>query len=175
MVSPGPGFEMIQSYGFPGEGTGELTCATVFQSRRRGALLVELGGGSLLDLASTLTVNYNSTTGVPVEQTLTLQIPAGAEPDASGHYFTEYGVQKTTALALLMHDIHRAAEIYGEDPETAGALVAGAADRFASDLAALIEIEPDDEEALRTELEMAQALEHLMSEGARQGTLYGGF
>jgi Ca-activated chloride channel homolog len=174
-VTPGPPFDLIRGYGFPGDTAGALSASTIFLSKARGALLVELGGGSLPDLSTTLEISYLTPAGDPVSQTLSLAMPPEASADESGRYFTEYGVQKTTALALVMHDLHQAAVIYGESQAAAATLAENGANRFRDDLEALVQIKPEDEAALRTDLAMAEALAVLMRGGAPQGTLYGGF
>ncbi len=172
-ATPGNVFTVDNGYGFPG-GSGELHSATIFASNRRGALMIELTGGQFDLLSANLALSYTTPRGDPVEQTIDLQIPAGAELDDAGRYFTQYSVQKTTALALLTDNLHQAAEVYKADSEQAVSLVSNAVTQFESDIDALISQNPADETALRRELQMANDLLILMQEGAPQNSLYGG-
>jgi Ca-activated chloride channel family protein len=171
-VEPAVGFNLGQGYGFPGD-DGELRTATVFLSRRRGALLLRLDGGPFEQLGANLSLSYRTPEGGSLNQTLNLSLPGGAMLDHAGRYFEQYSVQKTTALALLVHGMHRAADLYMEERETSLQLMSSAAERFASDAEALIAQNPADRIDLERELKLAQDMLHLMQAGARQGTLYG--
>ena len=63
--------------------------------------------------------------------------------------------------------MREAAELYGEDSQTAIALLEKLVSRFEADIEATAATD------LQKELELAQALLKLMEEGAEQGTLYG--
>jgi len=173
-VTPAPGFTVDRGYGFPGEDT-ELRAASVFLSRKRGALAVRLAGATPNDLGATVNLSYRDRQGNERGQTLVLDLPDGAEPDEHGRTFTQYGTGKMTALALLTDALHEAAELYLAEREESLAIMARAVERFAVDVDALRGENPADVPALETELAFAEAMQALMIEGARQGDLYGGF
>jgi Ca-activated chloride channel family protein len=174
VVRPNPanGFTLGQGYGFPGA-SGELRAATMFLSRRRGALLLRLDGGPFEQLAADLELGYHTPEGDPINQMLNLSLPGGAHLDDAGRYFEQYSPQKTTALALLVDGMHQAAELYRDQREESLHLMGTTVERFASDIEALVALMPEDRIDLERELNLAEDMLKLMREGARQGTLYG--
>jgi Ca-activated chloride channel family protein len=173
-VDPGDGFEVEAGYGFPGRGR-TLRAATVFLSRRRGALVLRLHGGELAAFGAGLKLGYVDPAGNPVTENLDLRVPAGAAPDASGRWFEQVAVGTSTALALLVDGMHKAAVLYGSHRSEAVSLMAEVADRFQEDALALAAQGQGDGPDLGNETALARDLLQLMRDGRRQGDLYGGF
>lgn len=170
-LTPAAGFVVADTYGFPAAEEGEmpaLDVATLFLSRRKGALLIrltpeqgdELGG---LSVASRLTY----TTPEGQDYTENIEVAYNDEElDERGQYFQQESVGKTVALALLVEAMHDAAEQYAEDQQAAVDIMTAALERFSADAEAL------DDEALTPEVDLANELLRLMEEGAEQGDLY---
>ena len=76
-------------------------------------------------------------------------------------------VGRTVALALLVDGMKAAAEVYGEDPETAIARMEAVCARINRDVDDL------QDAALEPERDLAQAILQLMIAGAAQGDMYG--
>ncbi len=171
-VTPGAGFSVADTYGFPAREEGAapgFEVSTIFLSKSKGALLIRVtpdDGETLDGWASAATLGYESADGEPVEQRIDLAY-GGQELDESGQYFEQPGVHKTVALALLTTSMGDAAEQYGTDSAAALETLETAINRFAEHVEVL------DDEALGAELEFARQLVQLMREGAEQGDLYG--
>lgn len=175
-LTPGDATLLSGAYGFPGAGTdgsAKLDVASVFLSRRRGALLVRLGRDGDLPAAgatANLTLSYARPDGTTVDSSLALDwsslAPDTAAPDATAAY-SQPETGRTVSLALLVTGLHDAADAYGTDPTAAVARAQQAVDRLQSDAEAL------DDDELRAETPFAQNVLRLMQEGAPQGTLYG--
>ncbi len=169
-VRPAPGLAIADGYGFPA-GFAEdpsLEVATVFLSKRRGALLVSLRETELaaLDgLAADLDLSWRNPAGVT--RTSALHVARDGNLDDRGQWFAQASTARTTALALLVSGMHDAADQYGNDRDAALAIMQAAADRFEADAAALAE------PALDVEVALGRELLRLMQTGAPQGTLYG--
>lgn len=169
---PAAGFTVVEAYGFPGdeESVEEVsrTSATVFLSRKKGGLLLELApspAGAIPSTSASLRVDYLDTEGNAFHDELSAQYQS--EPlDAEGRWFAQPSVAKCTALALLVSAMRDAAEAYESDPATAVAILQPARDRFASDAAAV------GDGAIDPEIAFADALLALMTAGAPQGTFY---
>lgn len=167
------GFRLAASYGFPGadgEAEASLEVATVFLSRRKGAMLVQLRpveAGAFEAAQATLSLGYATVDGTPMTESLAVRYD-GQALDDGGRYLPQLGLAKTIALALLVSGMRDAAERYGTDHAAAVATLEAARDRYAADIAGLAD------EALDAELVFADALLALMRSGAPQGTLYGG-
>ena len=173
-AAPGPGLAVDAAYGFPqgpnAEPQTELEVSTVFLSRRKGALLVSVAptvAGALDELAATVSLAYRTAAGEPRRVELTTARD-GAEVDERGQWFAQPAVARTTALALLVSGMHQAADVYGEDPEAAEAIMRAADERFTADAAALTA------PALEPEVALSHAMLALIVERAEQGTFYGG-
>jgi len=173
-VDPPEGFSLVKAYGFPAGGeedevVAELEVATVFLSRRKGAMLLELqppAEGSVEDLAVTGKLAYTTPGGQDVSETIAAAYD-GSPLDERGHWYAQHNVGRTVALALLVDGMHTAASAYAEDREAAVATMEGVAARFDADVAAL------DDEDLPVEVALAEALLELMRDGAEQKSLYG--
>ena len=159
-------------YGFPGEPESEaevsLSVATIFLSRGRGALLLELApetDGAIASANASVRVDYLDLAGRGVHDEISASYQ-GQAVDAEGRWFEQVGVAKTTALALLVSAMREAAELYGSDAAGAIAVLQPARDRFASDAAAI------GDGAIDPELAFADALLALMNQGAEQGSAY---
>ena len=166
---------MADAYGFPSgeedeqDQTPGFEVASVFLSKRKGALLIRLATeqeGDITSLSATGRLTYTTPDGEDVEEDL--EASYEDEPlDERGQYFEQPSVGKTVALALLVDGMHEAAEQYADDSEAAVATMGTVVDRFAADAEAL------DDDALTPELELARELLRLMESGAEQGDLYG--
>lgn len=171
-VTPATGYSLRNSYGFPGApgSSAKLEATTVFLSRKKGGLLLELAAGAeapitAMSLAGAL--SYVRTDGMPVSERLSIDA-AGATLDGRGMYFQQPSVGKAVALAILTSAMKEAASLYGIDRTGAIQRMQQAADRIAQDAAAL------KEPSLDPEVKLAADLLALMKSGARQdlsGTL----
>ncbi|MFW5920546.1 MAG: vWA domain-containing protein [Polyangiales bacterium] len=167
------GFGVVEGYGFPtgeAEGQASMEVSTVFLSERKGALLLQLaplGDTAMSELAVSGRLSYTTPAGEPVEQSLELQVPAESVP-AEGSWFEQPGVEKTTALALLVSGMREAAELYGSDRDAAVETMRAAYERFEADAEAI------DDPAIGEEVGFAGQMLELMQSGASQETFYGG-
>jgi Ca-activated chloride channel family protein len=158
--------------GFPAASDGEqigLKAETVFLSKRKGALLVELtspDGESPTGLGGNFSLAYTLTDGTPIEDTAAFAYD-GSALDTRGQWFAQHGVARTTALAVLTDSMHEAAKLYENDKILAKEMMRLANDRFIADAEVLAD------EDLGIEVEFSAALTQLMEQGAPQGTLYG--
>lgn len=170
VVQPSDGVSVSRGFGFPGQGEegASLEVASVFLSKRKGALLLELSGLGEQGFKANAALSYETRDGERVEQTLEAHHD-GQGLDERGHSFEQRSVAKATALALLVSGMREAAEAYQGDAAVAVERMTTVAERIGADAAAL------DDEALDAEVELAQALLALMESGAPQGDLYGGY
>ncbi|MFT3773864.1 MAG: VWA domain-containing protein [Minicystis sp.] len=163
------------SYGFPESASGPsagLDVSTVFLSKRRGALLLELGKAQ--DAAITtgdgvsLSLSYNDPQGTSHQTTLT---PAfdGAPLDARGVSIKQPGLARTVSLALFTTAVRASLEVYAADKEQAVVTLEAALARLTADAAATGDTDLD------TEAKFWPKLLDLMKSGAAQSDLYGGF
>ena len=167
-INPCSGFTVADSYGFPGEEPG-LDVATVFLSKRKGALLLRLTPAIHIPMASLCVDNrlsYTTPEGAPVIETLKVAYPQG-DLDTRGMVFEQNSVGKTVALAVMVSNMKLAAEKYAQDPGGAVAIMEKVVDRITADAAALAD------PALDPEVQLARDLLALMESGADQGDLYG--
>jgi Ca-activated chloride channel family protein len=165
------GLTIEHGYGFPTGFAEEprLDVATVFLSKRRGALLVSLteDEDGALDLAyADADLSWENPSGVV--RTATMRASRdGAALDERGQWFAQEATARTTALALLVSGMHDAAAAYGGDPALATTIMRGAQERFAADALAI------GAESLTPEVALGAAMLRLIEERAPQGTLYG--
>ncbi len=169
-VAPTGGFTVAAKYGFPaGDEPDGLEVATVFLSKRKGALLVALAPGEdgvVSEFGADVTLGYMTPDGETVEATLTTRY--GGQPlDGRGQFFQQDATARTTALALLVSSMRSAASAYSSDAVAAENIMLAAHARFAGDAAALAD------ESLAPEVGFAAALLALIERRAPQGTLYG--
>jgi Ca-activated chloride channel family protein len=165
------GWGIHRGLGFPAATDAQqvgLKAETVFLSKRKGALLVELNAPVDLpdSLAGAFSLQYVEADGTPIQESVAFAHD-GRPLDERGQWFQQRGVARTTALALLTDGMHEAAILYGSDQTQALEVMRSANDRFAADAAAL------GDEDLLVEVELAAALTRLMEQRAPQGTLYG--
>ncbi len=170
-LTPATGFYLTQTYGFPGtaDKTAALDVSTVFLSRKRGALLLQLApttGVALTSLALSGTLDFKRPDGTPVSRSLRIDA-AGATLDDRGMYFAQPSVAKSVALAVLVSAMKEAATIYGTDPGKAVTRMTAALSRITADNKALADA------TLEPEVQLAANLLGLMQMGAPQGNLYG--
>jgi len=173
-ITPGGGFSEVTGYGFPGEDSG-FRVASVFLSRRRGALLLRMTGDTFEHLGARVDMSYRTPAGEARDEYLELVPSAGAVPDDEGRCFEQYSPQKSTALASLVAGLKEAAELYGSDPEEAVSIALMVCAVFESDAAALDAWGEGDGDEIDREILFANQVLDLMQSGAEQGTLYGGF
>lgn len=146
-------------HGFPDAEAGAapvLEASSVFLSRRRGALLLELRGESLAGGAVALDLAYTEPSGAPITEHVEVTLPVTSPS------FAQPGVAHATALALLVEGMRDAAEVYGAQPRQAIETLSAARARFAADL------ERTPSTALDAELLLADDLLALMESGAGQ-------
>ena len=166
------GFRLAAAYGFQGnEGDTEaaLEVASVFLSRRKGAMLVQLRpveGTEIGAAEAALSLGYVTVDGVPMTESLTARY-GGEALDEGGRYLPQRGLAKTVALALLVSGMRDAATQYASDKAGAVAAMEAVVARFTDDAAAI------GDPALDAEIDFAEALLALMRAGAPQGNLYG--
>lgn len=150
-------------FGFPADAAGEvgLEIATVFLSRRKGALLVQTAEA----IDATVELRYRDRAGVDHAESLAVS-SADRELDARGHWAEQSAVAKTTALAVAVTGMAEAARLYPGDRAAALEQASRVADRLAADAETL------GDPALVPEVELARALRDLIAAGAPRGNLY---
>lgn len=181
-VTTGDDVTVAAAHGFPGgsddggqtggEGiTPALDVATVFLSRRKGALLVRLDApvtgpeNQLAPFAATIDLSYREIAGETREQTLEARYD-GEALDLRGHFYQQAGAGKTVALALLVTGMRDAAELYGSNPAAAIEHMRAVHERVAADAESLAD------DALTPEVTLAADLLALMESGADQGNFF---
>ncbi len=147
----------------------QLEVKTVFLSRNRGAILLQLSPdpvqGSLVGVGAVLQLDYQTPDGVTVSDSM--GVSYGGEPlDAHGQYLPQVGLSRAVALAVLVMELRRSAGYYRSHPAEAIVIVQDALARLTADAAALGDSSLDDE------LTFTAALLTLMQNGAPQGTFY---
>jgi Ca-activated chloride channel homolog len=167
-LTPSAGFAVTETYGFPGgqAGTIELELASVFLSRKKGALLARLvpsAGWSGFKVDARLA--YTTPEGEPVDDPLAA-LYVDQPLDERGRYFDQPSIEKAVALALLVDGMHRAAQQYAYDHDAGADLMRATNDRFKLDAAAL------GDPALDPEVTLSADLLELMEAHAPQGNLY---
>lgn len=170
-VALADGWAIHRGLGFPAASDDEqvgLKSETVFLSKRKGALLVELAppADEPAGLGGSFSLAYAEPDGTPIEETASFAYD-GTALDERGQWFAQHGVARTTALGLLADAMHEAAAVYGSDPDEALAITSAAHERFVADAAVL------GDEDLQIEVELVAALKALIEQRAPQGTLYG--
>ena len=171
-VTLSAGFEVADAYGFP-SGDDEVATgydvATVFLSRRKGALLLRLAAAEAEEFTG-MSVSGDLSYDTPDGQAVTESIEstyAGEPLDERGQFFEQDSVGATVALAVLVSAMNQAATEYAEDQELAIGTMQVALARFSGDVESL------NNDALTAEVELAGDLLELMKQGAEQGDLYG--
>jgi Ca-activated chloride channel family protein len=166
------GVTIERGFGFPSApsavDTLDMDVATVFLSRRRGALLVQLRALEPAELQGTTTslhLRYHETDGTRVDQPIVITLPTLAEGASEAH--AQPVTERTVALALLASGMREAATLYSSDRSAAVARMVIARDRIAA------AADATEDSGLANEAELASDLLALMESGARQGTLYG--
>jgi len=172
---PTQGSFVTAAFGFPESAsgpTGELAVSTVFLSKRRGALLLELGKEQDSAIAKgdgvTISLSYADPGGAAHTAKLAPTFD-GAALDARGVAMPQPGIARATSLALFTSEMRRALEAYASSPDAAAAILSPALDRLAADAAATGDAE------LTTEAAFWPKLLDLMKAHAPQGSLYGGY
>lgn len=174
-AAPSQSLSIAATYGFPESASGPaatMDVASVFLSKRRGALLLELGQMQGAPFAQgdgvRLSLSYKDPQGGAHEALLS---PAfdGAPLDARGVSMPQPGIARTVTLAVFTSELREALEKYATDQAAAIAILGPAIDRLAADAAATGDAE------LAKEAEFWPKLLELMTAGAEQGNYYGGF
>jgi Ca-activated chloride channel family protein len=163
-------FRVANRYGFPAgsDEAASLEVATVFLSKNKGALLVELAPeqpDAITAAEATLTLSYRDTHGEAHEQSLVVG-HGGQALDDRGAFMPQPGIAKAVALALVVRGMKEACELYPLDRSAAIARIDAALDRFAADAAGI------DDPAIAAEAAFWPELAALMRSGADQGDLY---
>ncbi len=167
---PSEGFTVAGSYGFPGEAgdpQAKLEVATVFLSKRKGAMLIELAPpeGPLTFAQADLSLSYLKLDGTTVHEGLEATY-AGEPLDEAGKFMPQPGIEKTVALALLVSGMKDAATLYQTDHADAVLLMESVVERFAADAISIAD------PAIDAELDFAGAMLELMRADASQGNFY---
>lgn len=169
-IQPTMGFSVTQNYGFPGDpqSGSVLDVSTVFLSKRKGALLMQLAGnGTTWNGAGASTkLSYVTPSGQPVMETFSSTY-TGNPLDARNMYFEQPAVGKTVALALLMSGMKDAAVLYATDKSAAIAKMEKVVARISDDAKAFADSSFD------RDVKLASDILALMKKGAPQGDLYG--
>jgi Ca-activated chloride channel family protein len=113
------------------------------------------------------TLTYTTPQGEAVEEPLDAAF-GDTEAANSGTHYSQPGVARSVALALLVSGLGEAAQAYGENREAAVALARASRDRYASDVAGMENAD------MQRELALARRLVELMETGAEQRDPYGG-
>lgn len=163
---------LAAAYGFPQDGeqpSATLDVSTVFLSKRRGGLLLELspvGEAALAGSRVDLTLSYVGTDGEPHTESLSARYD-GEPVDERGTYLPQIGIAKAVPLALLVRAMREAAELYQIDHDAAVARLEPALRRYAAAAEAVGDAD------LQAEAEFWVKLLVLMIQDAPQGSLYG--
>ncbi len=169
-VQPTMGFSVTKNYGFPGDQKSGpmLDVSTVFLSKRKGALLVQLGGdgSTWKGIGANTQLSYTTAAGQSVTDTLSSTY-AGSPLDARNMYFEQPSVGKTVAIAMLVSGMHDAAVLYATDKTAAVAKMEKVVARISDDAKAFADPSFD------RDVKLANDILALMKKGAPQGDLYG--
>jgi Ca-activated chloride channel family protein len=165
-LTPAEGFRVEAVYGVPGVDPGasaaSLDVATVFLSRRRGAIVARLSGSG--EVQPNQPVVANGFSFLPVEGeappavSLTARYEGSAPLSSTSSWYSQNTVRKTVALTNFILGARLACELWQKGEKAAAR---EAADRTAALLQA--EAEALDDAPLRTEAELAGKLATLMT------------
>jgi Ca-activated chloride channel family protein len=171
-MEPPDGYALERAYGFPastdGAPSSELEIATVFLSRRSGAMLLQLApnDGELAPFEIQGTISYTTPQRIPM--TAAVQASFDGTLDERGQGYEQHAVGRSTALALLVDGMKQAATVYGGSQAQAVERMSAVYERFEADATTL----GDDD--LTVEVQLAADLLTLMEAGAQQqDNLYG--
>ncbi|MEZ4608593.1 MAG: VWA domain-containing protein [Deinococcales bacterium] len=168
------GFSLSDSYGFPSDGSAQeitLKASSIFLSRRRGALLVELSPGQILKnydrndfegLAISTLLSYESRDRKLLSESLALNYQGEALAD--GYFYQQVNLGKTVALAMMAANMQEVARLYSTNRPAARALMTKVLTRIKADAENYPELMP--------EVGFAEKLQSLVQQNAPQGTLY---
>jgi Ca-activated chloride channel family protein len=164
-LTPAEGFRVEAVYGVPGVDPGvsaaTLEVATVFLSRRRGAIVARLSGSGEVQPNQPVVANGFSFQPVEGEAPAAVSLTAkyeGSEPlSATASWYSQRTVRKTVALTNFILGARQACKQWHEGEKAAAREVAA---RTAALLRA--EAEALDDAPLRTEAELAGKLAELM-------------
>jgi Ca-activated chloride channel homolog len=164
-LTPSEGFHVAAVYGVPGVDPGAnsagLDVATVFLSRRRGAIVVRLSGDGEVQPGQPVVTNDFSFQTVQGEAPPALTLTAkyeGSEPLLStSNWYSQRTVRKAVALTNFILGARQACEHWKNGEKAAAREVA---DRTAALVQAEAEALADD--PLRTEAELAHSLAELI-------------
>ncbi|WP_224372407.1 vWA domain-containing protein [Hyalangium versicolor] len=164
-LAPSEGFRVEAVYGVPGVSPGASTAtmdvATVFLSRRRGAIVARLSSTGEVQPGQQVVANgfsFNPTAGEAAPEVALTASYEGSEPlSSTSTWYSQNTVRKTVALTNFILGARQACEHWGKGEKAAAREVA---DRTAALLQA--EAQALDDEPLRTEAELAGKLAALM-------------
>lgn len=164
-LTPAEGFRVEAVYGVPGVDPGassaEMDVATVFLSRRRGAIVARLSGSGEVQPGQPVVADGFSFQPTEGEAPPTVSLTAkyeGSEPlTSTSTWYSQRSVRKTVALTNLILGARQACEQWQKGEKVAAREVA---DRTAALLHS--EAEALDDAPLRTEAELASKLAALM-------------
>lgn len=167
-ATPTSGASVLAGYGFPGGSDGpakSLEVASVFLSKKKGGLLLELGGALGPMDGVDLELRYLGPDDAPHTQSVSTRVGNGAL-DERGVDMPELGVARATSLAIFVSAMHDAAALYATDEIAAAKLLDDALLRLKADADASGDAD------LKTEWEFWSKLSKLMHDSADQGDLY---
>ncbi|HVG57611.1 MAG TPA: VWA domain-containing protein [Hyalangium sp.] len=165
-LTPAEGFRVEAVYGVPGVDPGaseaSLDVATVFLSRRRGAIVARLSSSG--EVQPNQPVVANGFSFMPVEGeappavSLTARYEGSAPLSTTSSWYSQGTVRKTVALTNFILGARRACELWRSGEKAA-------AREIADKTAALLQAEAEalDDAPLRTEAELAVKLATLMT------------
>jgi Ca-activated chloride channel homolog len=166
-------FRIVEGFGFPAgveEARAGFEVASVFLSRRRGGLLLRAeptDDAALESLSLSGTITYTTPQGASVTETVEATIPHDATRDDRGHWYAQSSVGRTVSLAILVSGMRSAVELYRDgDAEAAVSRMEVVLDRLVEDADALAD------EALASEIPLAEALLELLRDGAPMNDPY---
>lgn len=169
------GMVLTTGYGFPETAAGKSTSldvSSVFLSKRRGGLLLELGVVPPHKIAQgdgiTLQLSYEDPKGEAHSETLNPTF-SGSALDERGVSMPAPGISRAVSLAIFTSAMREATEEYQHDRALAADMLATALDRLSADAAA------SNDDDLSKEAEFWAKLLTLMEQLAPQGDLYGGY
>jgi Ca-activated chloride channel family protein len=167
VAAPTAGLSVVGSYGFPESSSPSLDVASVFLSKRRGALLLDLSKFGKFEAGDGvhLALSYNEPDGTPHAEELD---PTwnGAPVDERGVSMPQPGTARTVSLALFTSAMKEAVEQYETDQDSAISTLEKALARLELDATAT------GDASLSSEAGFWVKLLDLMKQGAPQGTFY---
>ena len=158
--------DIQHAYGFPSDNEAEFEVSSVFLSRKKGALLVQMG---LEDAETAIPsfetighIEYTTERGEAVEKEISLSY----ESSQGNNYYEQQSVDQSVALALLTESMKRVTELYATQRDLSVSVMEAALERYKAQIA-----DVSNDNMIREEL-LAQDLLDLMQNDAEQQSEY---